>query len=204
VGGVSEASVAELHEMYDGAFVRYQLTEESVRGAWRLGDAMVVDQQRDRHGRYLAEPVLYCLGKAGELAPLLGDVAGLLPGPPVRVSIEAHAVDALPAHWQHTRANRWDAMWTDSAPAHAPGEERVGSCTTTRRSTPCSTRRTPTPTDVPVTPGCRPGWASATARTWWRAARSARSWCPGSRTCAVAPRSRSSGDAGWAPRSARG
>jgi ribosomal protein S18 acetylase RimI-like enzyme len=125
VGGVTEASVGALHEVYDGAFVRYQLTADSVRTIWRLGDAMVVDQHRDRHGHHVAEPVLYCLGDADELGPLLRHVAQALPTRPRRVSIEAHAADALPGQWQHDHANRWDAMWTDAAPAYAADEERV-------------------------------------------------------------------------------
>jgi hypothetical protein len=125
VGGITEASVAELHAAYDGPFVRHQLTDDSVRGVWRLGGSMVVDQHRDRHGRHVEAPVLYCLGAAGELRPLLAAVGRRLSAAPARVTVEAHAEAALPAPWMTVTASRWDAMWTDAAPVWVPGEQRV-------------------------------------------------------------------------------
>jgi len=122
---VRGASVAELHAVHGGPFVRHQLTSDSVRDMWRLGDAMVVDQHRDRHGRHIAEPVLFCFGSVDELAPLLAEVSRALPVRPARLSIEAHAEQALPSRWRHAQASRWDAMWTDRAPGPVPGEERV-------------------------------------------------------------------------------
>ena len=118
-------SVDALHALHGGPFVHRQLTRDSVRTVWRLGDAVVVDQERNRHGEYVADPVLFCLGDVDELTPLLAEVARLLPVRPALVSIEAHAEAALPGHWQHAHARRWDAMWTDSAPAPVAGEERV-------------------------------------------------------------------------------
>ena len=122
---VRSASVAELHEVHGGPFVRHQLTSGSVRGVWRLGDAMVVDQHRDRHGRHVADPVLFCFGRADELAPLLAEVSRTLSSRPARLSIEAHAEPALPSRWQHAQANRWDTMWTDRQPDPVPGEAEV-------------------------------------------------------------------------------
>jgi GNAT superfamily N-acetyltransferase len=125
VGEVAVEGVRALHEVHGGPFVRHQLTETSVRHVWRLGRAMVVDQHRDRHGRHVEAPVLYCFGPAEELTRLLAEVARLLPVRPTRVSIEAHAETALPRQWEHATANRWDAMWTDAPPAIVPGEDRV-------------------------------------------------------------------------------
>jgi len=125
VDRVTRASVAELHDVHGGPFVRHQMTTDSVRGIWRLGDAMVVDQHRDRHGRHVADPVLFCFGTAVELAPLLSEVSGTLPSLPSRLSIEEHAEPALPRRSQHAKASRWDAMWTDRAPEPVPGEDQV-------------------------------------------------------------------------------
>jgi ribosomal protein S18 acetylase RimI-like enzyme len=122
---VRSASVTELHEVHGGPFVRHQLTSRSVRAIWRRRDAMVVDQHRDRHGRHVADPVLFCFGTADELAPLLSEVSRALPALPARLSIESHAEPALPRRWQHAQANRWDAMWTDRAPGPVTGEDRV-------------------------------------------------------------------------------
>ncbi len=122
---VRRENVAALHEMYNGPFVHHQLVDASVRAIWRLGEAMVVDQHRDRHGRHVDAPVLYCLGRADELAPLLVEVARLLPATPARLSIEAHAEAALPRQWQHVGPSRWDAMWTDHVPPYVRGEEQV-------------------------------------------------------------------------------
>jgi len=125
VDGVATATVAELHTQHGGPFVRHQLTVDTVRAVWRRGNAMVVDQHRDRHGRHVDAPVLYCFGAPDELAPLLAELSRTLPSLPLRVSIEAHAEQALPRRWRHAQASRWDAMWTDRMPAPVPGEERV-------------------------------------------------------------------------------
>jgi ribosomal protein S18 acetylase RimI-like enzyme len=125
VDTVTTATVAELHEVHGGPFVRHQLTTDTVRAIWRRGDAMVVDQHRDRHGRHVDDPVLYCFGTADGLAPLLAEVSRKLSAPPARLSIEAHAEAALPRRWRHAHASRWDAMWTDRMPGPVPGEERV-------------------------------------------------------------------------------
>ena len=125
VDRVRSASVDELHEVHGGPFVRHQLTTDSVRGIWRLGDSMVVDQSRDRYGRHVTDPVVFCFGTADELAPLLCEVSRTLPSLPSRLSIEAHAEPALPRRWQHAQASRWDAMWTDRQPEPVPGEDRV-------------------------------------------------------------------------------
>jgi ribosomal protein S18 acetylase RimI-like enzyme len=125
VDRVRAAGVAELHAVHGGPFVRHQLTADSVRNIWRLGDAMVVDQHRDRHGRHIADPVLFCFGSADELGPLLAEVSRTLHARPARLSIEAHAERALPTRWRHAHVSRWDAMWTDRAPGSVPGEDRV-------------------------------------------------------------------------------
>ena len=111
--------------MHGGPFVRHQMTTDSVRRIWRLGDAMVVDQQRDRHGQHVADPVLFCFGTADELTPLLAEVSRTLSSRPARLSIEAHAEPALPRRWRHAQATRWDAMWTDRRPDPVPGEDEV-------------------------------------------------------------------------------
>lgn len=122
---VTVGSVEALHERHGGPFVRTRLTEASVRAVWRLGGAVVVEQSHDRRGEPVTEPVLVCLGDPDDLSALLPQVARRLPVRPGFVTVEAEAYAGLPAPWRHAEVNRWDWMWTDSAPAPVPHEERV-------------------------------------------------------------------------------
>lgn len=122
---VAPSSVAELHACFPGPFVRTRLVAGAVRHVWRLGDAVVVEQSRDRHGRPVTAPHLVCLGGAGDLRRLLAVVAPRLWAWPSRVSVEAHAHAALPCDWRLDGPSRWSAMWTAEPPAPVPGEDAV-------------------------------------------------------------------------------
>lgn len=115
-------SVQRLREEYDDPFVRWQLDPALVRRSFRYRGGVVVEHSHDRFGNPVSAPALLCLGKPDDLHPLLASVAESLDATPGRVTVEAHAVDALPPGWEYHGFRTWDFMWSDTVPPPYPGE----------------------------------------------------------------------------------
>lgn len=118
--------VEALRQEYDDPFVRWQVDPAAVAAVHRHGGAVLVEHSHDRFGVPVTGPVLLGLGPAGDLGRLLADAEDRLDEAPLRLTIERHALDALPTRWAYDDgAKTWDWMWTTTRPVPQPGEDTV-------------------------------------------------------------------------------
>ncbi|MGI8578102.1 MAG: GNAT family N-acetyltransferase [Nocardioidaceae bacterium] len=122
---VQADSVEALRDI-DDRFVRWQVDPAGIGAVWRRGNALVLSQTLDHHGAPVLGPTLLAMGGADEVRPLLEAAAAQIGVPPLRLTINGQAREALPSWWQYAEPPRvWDWMWTDEQPPRQPGEESV-------------------------------------------------------------------------------
>ena len=105
-------------------FVVHQIDPADTPLVLALGDALVIDGNRNRTGPSDGSPSLWCLGPTADLARLAGLATDLLEEPG-RVSVEAAAYDVLPEAWRLPVSGHWHWMLTDDAPPPHPLEPTV-------------------------------------------------------------------------------
>lgn len=110
---VSGAGLEQLAAASQVPFVRHTVGPATYDVAWVRGDAVVVHNARHT----------VALGPAGDLGPLLAELAELLV--PERLTVEEAAHDALPAAWHHEVRGHWHWMrcTTPAPPPAVPLEE---------------------------------------------------------------------------------
>jgi ribosomal protein S18 acetylase RimI-like enzyme len=105
-------------------FVRHQIDPTDTPRVLALGDALVVDGNRNRTGPSDGSPSLWCLGPTDDLARLAAQAVDLI-DEPGRVSVEAAAYDELPEAWRLPVSGHWHWMLTHQAPPPHPLEPTV-------------------------------------------------------------------------------
>jgi ribosomal protein S18 acetylase RimI-like enzyme len=105
----------------DVPFLRHQVDPARVRGAWRLGAAVVLEQEPHLPGA--DGSVVMALGPPADVAPLAAEVAGTIAAP-WRVSVEEASLSSLPGAWQPASPARWHGMLTRE-PAASSYDEGV-------------------------------------------------------------------------------
>jgi ribosomal protein S18 acetylase RimI-like enzyme len=124
VEGLREIDPYELVARSEHPFVRHQVDPADTPLVLALGDALVIDGNRNRTGPSDGTPSLWCLGPASDLARLAAQAADLV-DEPGRVSVEAAAYDVLPAAWRLPVSGHWHWMLTHDAPPPHPLEPTV-------------------------------------------------------------------------------
>jgi len=118
VEGLREIDPHELVATSPHPFVRQQVDPDDTVLALALGEALVIDGNRNRTGPSDGRPSLWCLGPPADLARL-AHLATDHVGPPGRVSVQAASYDALPGAWRFPTEGHWHWMLTqDQPPAH--------------------------------------------------------------------------------------
>ncbi len=105
-------------------FVVYQIDPADTPRAFALGDALVIDGNRNRTGPSDGSPSLWCLGPTDDVARLATLAVDLI-DEPGRVSVEAAAYDVLPEPWRLPVSGHWHWMLTHDAPPPHPLEPTV-------------------------------------------------------------------------------
>jgi ribosomal protein S18 acetylase RimI-like enzyme len=105
-------------------FVVHQIDPADTPLVLALGDALVIDGNRNRTGPSDGSPSLWCLGPTDDLARLAALAADLI-DEPGRVSVEAAAYDVLPDTWRLPVSGHWHWMLTHDAPPPHPLEPSV-------------------------------------------------------------------------------
>lgn len=104
---------------YDAPFLRHQVDPRRVLGAWRLGGAVVLEQQPHQPGADGC--VVTAIGPPEDVAELAVQVAPLVAAP-WRVSVEEPALASLPEAWRPATVDRWHWMLARELPASSdPG-----------------------------------------------------------------------------------
>nr|WP_246289928.1 GNAT family N-acetyltransferase [Nocardioides marinus] len=114
----------ELVARSEHPFVRHQVDPADTPLVLALGDALVIDGNRNRTGPSDGSPSLWCLGPTADLARLAGLATDLMEEPG-RVSVEAAAYDVLPGAWRLPVSGHWHWMLTHDAPPPHPLEPSV-------------------------------------------------------------------------------
>lgn len=122
--GLREIDPHELVATSPHAFVRHQVDPDDTVLVLALGEALVIDGNRNRTGPSDGSPSLWCLGPTADLARL-AQLAVDRVDPPGRVSTEAASYDALPEAWRFPTEGHWHWMLTHDAPPPHPGEASV-------------------------------------------------------------------------------
>lgn len=122
--GLREIDPHELVATSEHPFVRHQVDPTDTVLVLALGDALVIDGNRNRTAPSDGRPALWCLGPAADLARL-AHLAVDRVGEPGRVSAEAAAYDALPEAWRFPVQGHWHWMLTNDGPPAHPLEPRV-------------------------------------------------------------------------------
>lgn len=116
--GLREIDPHELLATSEHPFVRHQLDPDDTVLVLALGEALVVDGNRNRTGPSDGRPSLWCLGPPADLARL-AHLAVDRVDTPGRVSTEAASYDGLPGAWRFPTEGHWHWMLThDQPPAH--------------------------------------------------------------------------------------
>lgn len=105
-------------------FVRHQLDPADTVLVLALGDALVIDGNRNRTGPSDGSPSLWCLGPPADLARLAAEAVSRVERPG-RVSVEAASYELLPEAWRHPVEGEWHWMLTHDQPPRHPREESV-------------------------------------------------------------------------------
>lgn len=121
---VREIDPHELVATSSHPFVRHQVDPSDTVLVLALGDALVIDGNRNRTGPSDGTPSLWCLGPPADLAPLMAAALSRI-DEPGRVSIEATAYDALPLPWRYPTQGHWHWMLTQAPPPPHPREHEV-------------------------------------------------------------------------------
>lgn len=122
--GLREIDPHELVATSPHPFVRHQVDPDDTVQVLGLGDALVVDGNRNRTGPSDGRPSLWCLGPPADLARL-AHLAVDRVEPPGRVSTEGASYDALPGAWRFPTEGHWHWMLTHDQPATHPLEPSV-------------------------------------------------------------------------------
>lgn len=116
--GLREIDPHELVATSEHPFVRHQVDPDDTVLVLSLGEALVIDGNRNRTGPSDGRPSLWCLGPHADLARL-AHLAVDRVEPPGRVSTEAASYDGLPGAWRFPTEGHWHWMLThDQPPAH--------------------------------------------------------------------------------------
>lgn len=122
--GLREIDPYELVATSSHPFVRHQVDPADTPLALGLGDALVIDGNRNRTGPSDGRPSLWCLGPPADLARLARLAVDRV-DPPGRVSVEAASYDVLPGAWRFPTEGHWHWMLTHDQPATHPLEPSV-------------------------------------------------------------------------------
>lgn len=122
--GLREIDPAGLVATSEHPFVRHQVDPADTPLVLALGDALVVDGNRNRTGPTDGRPSLWVLGPPSDVARLTALAVDRIE-PPGRVSVEEAAYDALPPAWQYPTSGQWHWMLTHDEPAAHPLEPSV-------------------------------------------------------------------------------
>lgn len=98
---------------YDAPFLRHQVDPRRVLGAWRLGDAVVLEQEA--HQPAARGRVATVLGPPDDVAVLAAAVAREV-AVPWRLAVEEPSLASLPEAWRPASVDRWHWMLTRVAP----------------------------------------------------------------------------------------
>lgn len=122
--GLREIDPYELVARSEHPFVRHQIDPTDTPRVLALGDALIIDGNRNRTGPSDGTPSLWCLGPTADLARLAAQAVDLI-DEPGRVSVEAAAYDVLPEAWRLPVSGHWHWMLTHHAPPPHPLEQSV-------------------------------------------------------------------------------
>ena len=122
--GLREIDPHELVATSGHPFVRHQVDPDDTVLVLALGDALVIDGNRNRTGPSDGRPSLWCLGPPADLARL-AHLAVDRVDPPGRVSTEAASYDVLPGAWRFPTEGHWHWMLTHDQPPVHPLEGSV-------------------------------------------------------------------------------